>query len=184
MVRSAPSPGRTTAASSGRATVGNATKRRYRPKHSSCYHVGYSLTCREYDDLLRLSRGRCKICKEAASHLCIDHDHKLGTWAVRGLICNACNLALKKVDAGCGEKSPAVARYLANAWHRRQASSAVKAARVRPVSECPVCGKRSSVKRDGRLYEHWSRLPGQYETRCTGVPDARLPQRPEPTEGA
>lgn len=138
-------------------------------KHASCYHVGYSLSCAEYDDLRRLARGRCKICQEPTATLLIDHDHALGDWAVRGLVCQLCNQHLRRVDAGRRKKSPAVSRYLANAWHRRQPTSAGKAARVRPKRECPACGRETSVHANGSLYRHWSRLAGQYDVICPGV---------------
>ncbi|MFD5814400.1 endonuclease domain-containing protein [Streptomyces sp. NPDC127038] len=144
--------------------------------HASCYHTGYSLTCAEYDDLRRLAKGRCKICKAETARLFIDHDHALGVWAVRGLICHRCNQHLKVVDAGRGAPGPDVTRYLANAWHRRQRSSAAKAARVKAQRDCPACGKLTSVYANGNLHRHWSRLPGQHDTICPG---ATLPERPE-----
>jgi hypothetical protein len=143
--------------------------------HGSCYHVGYRLSCAEYDDLRRLAEGRCKLCKAETPRLLIDHDHALGDWAVRGLICHPCNQHLKVVDAGRRPKSPAVARYMANAWHKRQESSEAKAARVKPKQECPTCGKLTSVYPNGNLHRHWSRLPGQHDTICPG---ADLPERP------
>lgn len=140
--------------------------------HESCYHSGYSLSCTEYDDLRRLARGCCKICKEPNSKLLIDHDHQVGSWAVRGLVCQRCNQHLKGVDAGRTPRSPAVARYLAHAWHKRQASSKDKQARVRPQVECPTCGKVTSVMANGRLHRHWSRLPGRHDAICSlAAPD-------------
>jgi hypothetical protein len=68
--------------------------------HASCYHVSYSLTCAEYDDLLAVARGCCMACKERAAPLCLDHDHELGWWAVRGLVCRSCNQQLRRVDSG------------------------------------------------------------------------------------
>ncbi|MDR3081349.1 MAG: hypothetical protein LBV60_10575 [Streptomyces sp.] len=145
------------------------------PEHPSCYHLGYSLSCVEYDDLRRLAKGCCKICKAETETLLIDHDHTLGNWAVRGLVCHGCNQHLKAVDSGRRKKSAAVSRYLANAWHRRQATSIDKASRVRPKQACPACGRVTSVYANGRLHRHWSRLPGSHDTICPG---AELPQRP------
>jgi hypothetical protein len=150
-----------------------------KPKHASCYHVGYSLSCAEYDDLRRLTRGRCKLCKVETPTLLIDHDHALGDWAVRGLICHPCNQHLKCIDAGTKKRTPAVSRYLANAWHRRQASSTVKAARVRPKRECPTCRRVTAVYANGNLHQHWSRIPGRYDTICPGAEHPRRPQGPE-----
>lgn len=147
-------------------------------KHASCYHVDYRLSCAEYDDLRRLAKGRCKVCKEQTSPLYIDHDHALGVWAVRGLVCHRCNQHLRGVDAGRRARTRAIARYLANAWHKRKASSAAKAARVKPQRECPRCGKLTSVYANGNLHRHWSRLPGQHNTICGGG----LPKRPASSE--
>ena len=155
-------------------------------KHASCYHSSYRLTCAEYDDLLRLAKGCCKICKEPTETFYIDHDHALGEWAVRGLLCNGCNLRLAKAEAGKHRKTPAVSRYLANAWHKRQASSAAKAARVLPRVECSPCGRLTSVYSTGRLHKHYLRVP-PYDL-CpssgaqAGQPDAELPARPEPQQ--
>lgn len=138
-------------------------------KHASCgTHPRYALTCAEYDDLLRLAKGRCRICKDVADPLYIDHDHVLGDWAVRGLICHGCNLRLAKVESGRHRRTPAVSRYLANAWHKRQASSALKAARMRPVQECPSCGKPTSVYPNGKLHRHWSRAIPEANVICDG----------------
>jgi hypothetical protein len=155
-----------------------------RSGHPSCgTHPRYSLSCTEYDDLLRLARGRCKICKEPADPLYIDHDHTLGDWAVRGLICNGCNLRLAKIEQGKHMKTAAVGRYLANAWHTRQASSAVKAGRVMPRVECPSCERHTSVYATGRLHKHYLRVPPYSLCPSSGTqvgrPGAELPERPE-----
>lgn len=65
-----------------------ASNRRYRP-------VKYGVTPEEYDRMLAEQGGKCAICRQECktrSHLCIDHDHATGV--VRGLLCNACNVAL------------------------------------------------------------------------------------------
>ena len=134
--------------------------------HASCYHVSYSLTCAEYDDLLALSRGCCMICAQPTAPLLIDHDHRIGQWAVRGLACNACNQHLKCVDAGRRPATGATARYLANAWHLRQPSSDAKRGRVKARASCVRCRLEVSVRPNGNLYRHWSRLPGMSEQLC------------------
>lgn len=138
-------------------------------KHPSCYHVGYSLSCSEYDDLLRLADGLCSICKNENPRPYIDHDHTLGTWAVRGLICHGCNQHLKCVDAGRRPVTPPVANYLANAWHERQGSSSIKQARVQPKVECPSCGRPTSVHSNGRLHRHWAASSGPKTAICSGA---------------
>jgi hypothetical protein len=139
------------------------------PKHPSCYHTGYSLSCAEYDDLLSKADGRCMLCT-AAAKLNIDHDHKLGGWAVRGLLCKLCNVRMRYIDAGTAWAGPAVAVYLANAWHLSQPSSAAKQARVKPRVDCPTCGYEVGQHRNGKLVRHWSRLSEQQGTICRGAP--------------
>lgn len=70
--------------------------RRARIKHR------YGITADEYDGLLAAQDGKCAVCGQPPSDrntrahwsgkLCIDHDHTTG--AVRGLLCNDCNLAI------------------------------------------------------------------------------------------
>jgi hypothetical protein len=62
-------------------------------------HVKYALSCRQFDRLLARSGGCCEACGMPAAEnrfgtLCIDHEHDLGDWAVRGLLCTPCNAAL------------------------------------------------------------------------------------------
>lgn len=145
------------------------------PQHPSCYHVSYSLSCDDYDDLLRIANGQCQVCEKANPRPFIEHDHALGQWAVRGLVCHVCNQRLRHVDAGDKPATPAIARYLASPWHERQASSAAKRARMKPRVNCPTCGYEVGLCRNGKLVRHWNRLPGQIHTICPG---AQLPKRP------
>lgn len=82
-------------------------RRRYRRpvtrRHTSCFHTKYVLTCGEYDGLLRHADGYCTLCRKRprlGRPLNIDHDHALGQWAVRGLVCDRCNQILRRVEAG------------------------------------------------------------------------------------
>ena len=130
-------------------------------KHPSCYHVGYGLSCAEYDQLLAESRGCCMLCKRpSVLPRQIDHDHELGSWAVRGIVCGSCNQCLKWVDCGVKTATADIARYLANAWHLRQPGSAAKRARVRDRTECGECGLDVAVRSDGGPWRHWSRHGG------------------------
>ena len=56
----------------------------------------YNITLDEYDLNLELQDNACKICKTDASELskklAVDHCHDTG--AVRGLLCNKCNVGL------------------------------------------------------------------------------------------
>lgn len=148
-------------------------------RHASCYHLGYSLTCDEYDSLLKRAAGACELCDAAAVKLSIDHDHgRGGTWAVRGLVCTSCNQYLRYVDGGALKGGERVARYLAAAWHLTQ-DTTKKQARVRPRGHCTVCGKECAMRPTGSPYRHWSRLPGMHNTICPGRPGAKLPKRPD-----
>lgn len=62
----------------------------------------HGLTVEEYDKMLKVQNGACKICKQKELYstsdtppvLAIDHDHKTGK--VRGLLCSQCNQGLGK----------------------------------------------------------------------------------------
>lgn len=136
-------------------------------KHPSCYHTGYRLSCDEYDDLLAKADGRCMLCATVAK-LNIDHDHALGEWAVRGLVCKFCNVHLRFIDAGTAVASSSVRAYLANAWHVSQPSSAAKQARMKPRVDCPTCGHEVGLHGNGKLVRHWCRLSGLRDTICRG----------------
>lgn len=70
--------------------------------------------------MLARAGGKCEICRIPAQEatrgkLFIDHDHNYGVFAIRGLICNRCNLLVRKVEQG--EKTDIrVTAYIANAW--------------------------------------------------------------------
>jgi hypothetical protein len=84
-----------------------AQSRRYRndvDRHRD-YHLRrlYGLTLVEYNELVEIQAGRCKICgrtaeeaKERHGRLHVDHDHQTGV--VRGLLCSRCNRTLGLVD--------------------------------------------------------------------------------------
>jgi hypothetical protein len=80
---------------------------RRKPKHESgikCdIHKVYSLSCDDYDALWERSGGVCEACgfepdSRGRRGLVIDHDHKYGNAAVRGLICRWCNTALGALE--------------------------------------------------------------------------------------
>lgn len=71
---------------------------------SGCSHKRYSLSCDEFEDLLARSDHKCEICRRPGSdtghgQLFIDHDPRLGLWAVRGLLCASCNSKLANGNA-------------------------------------------------------------------------------------
>ncbi|WP_394436224.1 endonuclease domain-containing protein [Streptomyces sp. SGAir0957] len=65
-------------------------------------HKIYSLSCDDFDALWARSCGACESCgyepTDSQYGLVIDHDHKYGSTAVRGLICRWCNAALGKLE--------------------------------------------------------------------------------------
>ncbi len=68
------------------------TKANNRRKH---LRVTYNLTIEDFENLMLLQNGVCKICKQInvfGRHLAIDHCHKTGK--IRGLLCNPCNQGL------------------------------------------------------------------------------------------
>ena len=68
--------------------------------HQSKLKCDYGITLADYDQMLVNQNGRCAICCEFETQqragkvvqLCVDHDHETGQ--VRGLLCQACNMAL------------------------------------------------------------------------------------------
>ena len=58
---------------------------------------GDEMTPEKFQEMFDAQNGKCAICGIAPldKHLSIDHDHETG--AVRGLLCNPCNLALGNV---------------------------------------------------------------------------------------
>jgi hypothetical protein len=74
------------------------------------------MDCAEFDELIARAGDRCEICRArgpetAHRRLFIDHDERLGRWAVRGLLCGTCNS-----NIGRGWQAPALSSYLANPW--------------------------------------------------------------------
>lgn len=134
--------------------------------HPSCFHTGYQLTCAEYDELRDLRDERCHLCGCRPPRLEVDHDHALGTWAVRGLLCRRCNRRIGLIEAGTIPRTDAADNYLAKAWHVGQASSAAKRKRAMPRAACPACGLNCAIKRDGLPVAHWSRV--HYGDLCSG----------------
>jgi hypothetical protein len=81
------------------------------------------MVCEQFDRLLARADGKCELCgadeeDSAWGQLHIDHEHQVGQWAVRGLLCDACNLKLQR-----GRRlppTPRLQRYLANAWYEQE----------------------------------------------------------------
>lgn len=57
----------------------------------------YDLLPGQYDELLKLQSGVCKLCsRKSDRQLIVDHCHKTGR--IRGLLCYPCNLALGHIE--------------------------------------------------------------------------------------
>lgn len=93
------------------------TEERALPAHAYCAtHRLYSLSCSDYEEMLKATGQRCEICGIPGSEtpmgkLFIDHDGRFGNWAVRGLLCHLCNNRLGQNN----QFRPEVSTYLANA---------------------------------------------------------------------
>lgn len=90
------------------------------PPSGRCSHKVYDMSCDDYDQLVSDAGGRCQICQVAAHEtnrgfLVIDHDAKVGQWAVRGLLCSDCNTAIP-----CGSAPSWASDYLAAPWWKAQ----------------------------------------------------------------
>jgi hypothetical protein len=76
------------------------SKRDYvkRAESSRQLNLNYGITLADYDKMLAEQGGGCAVCgKEPnGTRLHVDHNHKTG--AIRGLLCNGCNVALGSVD--------------------------------------------------------------------------------------
>ena len=56
----------------------------------------YDLTVEEFDAMVKRAGGRCECCDRENDRLQIDHHH--GSGAVRGLICQSCNIRVDLVE--------------------------------------------------------------------------------------
>lgn len=125
-------------------------------EHATCTrHRNYALPCKQFDALLERAKGCCEICRlegslSAWGCLHIDHEHQVGRWAVRGLLCDGCNARLQR-----GRRlpqTPPLRRYLENAWYRHELK------RLGLTGDMPPePGVGSSVNAGGRP---WVRVPG------------------------
>ncbi|RLL67016.1 endonuclease domain-containing protein [Streptomyces sp. Z26] len=92
-------------------------------------HRTYGLSCKEYETLWTRCGGCCESCGRQlrlnASDRVIDHDHRYGNTAVRGIICASCNQYLCQIEsprinpvfpAGPGRH---FASYFQRAWFTR-----------------------------------------------------------------
>ena len=68
--------------------------------HKSRLKLVYGLTPEEYDAMLERQGGGCAICGTTSpmphAWFSVDHDHNTG--AIRGLLCNRCNVCIGRVN--------------------------------------------------------------------------------------
>lgn len=86
--------------------------------HENCHHRIYLISCDQYEVLLARAGGACERCGCPATgkKLFIDHEHDLGSMAVRGLVCRSCNRILCLVDYGKREMDPLTSAFFAKAY--------------------------------------------------------------------
>lgn len=72
----------------------------------------YGLLEEDYKNLLLAQDGKCAICKCILTNVTVDHDHE--TDAIRGLLCNECNLGLGNFKDNLSILESAM-KYLASA---------------------------------------------------------------------
>jgi hypothetical protein len=81
-----------------------AQKRKHYTSHAATWRdyarfAKYGITAEQFADLLQSQGNRCPICVRDFSDQMkplVDHDHRTGL--VRGLLCNACNVAIGQFD--------------------------------------------------------------------------------------
>lgn len=88
--------------------------------HRNCHHRNYNLTCEQFEDLLCAAGGKCQRCRRPYEDLVIDHDHRVGQWGVRGLLCHWCNSWLGQVEHGYTPCDSQTAAYLAASYTDRR----------------------------------------------------------------
>jgi hypothetical protein len=105
-------------------------------RHTGCNHRQYNLTCEQLDELLDMAGHACQRCRTCTEPLWIDHDHALGMWGVRGLLCPLCNSHLGQVDTGRKPMDELTFRYLLTPYPYR-----------RPFAQAPWLPLQSVIRR-------------------------------------
>lgn len=93
-------------------------------------HRTYKMECCEFNALLARAAGHCEACgipvgESGLGQLVIDHDHRYGVEAVRGLICSSCNTSLSTSEhtQPLAERHyiPRFDEYIRKAWFVQRA---------------------------------------------------------------
>lgn len=129
--------------------------------HGPCRtHRRYQLTCETYERMVAACGNRCQTCGRSGNEvthrrLVIDHDARIGWWAVRGLLCDGCNGQLR-VD----RPDPVWAKdYLTNPWYAEVLASAGLSTECPEEPTAPGTRVRDS---DGRSWQRTKK--GLWET--------------------
>jgi hypothetical protein len=114
--------------------------------------------------LIERSGGCCEICGAQSRPeikgccLAIDHEHFVGQWAVRGLLCYVCNTALRSNRRI--PPDPRIQQYIASAWYVQKLAESGLSDEIPPEP-----GLGSSVTTSGRSYMRY-RLEGEQDWIC------------------
>lgn len=70
------------------------------PEHETHNHCLYGMDCLQFEALLAACDQSCQSCGIASGSagcrkLVIDHNHQVGDWAVRGMLCSRCNTGIR-----------------------------------------------------------------------------------------
>lgn len=92
------------------------------PHWPRCTHRTYHLTCDQHERLLVRAGHRCEVCGTPGGPkgegLFLDHDHRAGWRAVRGLVCPGCNGLMGSIDRGRRLPSASLSGFMARPWYR------------------------------------------------------------------
>lgn len=129
-----------------------------RPAGRPCSHARYRLRCDDFDELLQHAKHRCQVCHRAASetghgYLVVDHDYRVGDWAVRGLLCSSCNGSVDYPD----RRTPAINAYLQHPWYERMLAARGLVATLGPEPP-PGTVIRAGRRRWQRTEDFWTPL--------------------------
>lgn len=133
---------------------GNQLVRHRKPRNRPCAHNTYRLDCSQYE-LLRADAGdRCQLChiepaETPQGYLVIDHDPKVGWWAVRGLVCSTCNTTRIPFEA---PTDLTLRQFLANPWYQRTFGVGPELPPEPPQGTRATYRKRIWVHEDDRWY--------------------------------
>lgn len=130
-------------------------------------HRRFSMNCAEYEALWERADGRCEGCGRNAEdgpgeRLVIDHDHKYGPSAVRGLLCIQCNRYLGLAETKADR--PVLAQdirgvlfvpYLETAWFMRDRRTPYKEKTQRAQAPARQELTRAELERLRRFKAAW-----------------------------